>query len=89
MQEVMAVTNDLTLRPYAAPERRRVISGDWWALGQIEGVVQNPDGSKRTFSVEVGLSITPHGDILHCEEEFWRLVVEKLPLIAEELGGGD
>ena len=84
-----ALTDDLTLSPYAAPERRRASLGDWWALGKLEGVVQNPDGSKRTFSVEVGLSLTPHGDILHCEDEFWRLVGEKLPLIAQELGGGD
>lgn len=83
------MTDDLTLRPYAAPERRRASFGDWWALGKLEGEIQNPDGSKRTFGVEVGLSITPHGDILHCEDEFWRLVREKLPLIAEQLAGGD
>jgi hypothetical protein len=31
------------------------------------------------------LSLIPHGDILHREEEFWRMVAEKLPLIAKEL----
>ena len=81
--------DNLTLTPYAVPERRRTSFDDWWALGKLEGAVQNPDGSKRTFSVEVGLSITPHGDTLHCEDEFWRLVEEKLPLIAQQLGEGD
>jgi hypothetical protein len=86
---VTALTDDPKLWPYAAPERRRGSFGDWWALGKLEREMQNQDGSKRSFTVEVGVSLTPHGDFLHCEEEFWRLVGEKLPLIAQELGGGD
>ena len=39
----------------------------------------------RTFSVEVGISLAPHGDYLHAEDDYWRLVAEKLPLIAERL----
>ncbi len=81
--------DQLTLRPYDAPERRHGSAGDWWALGRIERAVQNPDGSMRTFSVEVGVSLTPHGDFLHVEKDFWRLVGEKLPLIAKQLAMGD
>ena len=76
---------ELTLVPYAIPEKRRGDSGDWWALGKVERSVRNPDGSVRTFCVEVGLSLKPHGDYLHVEGDFWRLVADKLPLIAEQL----
>jgi hypothetical protein len=54
----------------------------------LEGSVRNPDGSRRTFTVEVGLSLNPRGDILHNEAEFWQLVAEKLPLIAQEIVSG-
>jgi len=86
--EVTPLNDDLKLRPYAVPERRWASYGDWWALGELEGAIRNPDGSRRTFTVEVGLSLSPHGDIAHCEKEFWRLVREKLPLIAEQLASG-
>ena len=75
----------MKLVPYDEPESRTGSMGDWWALGKLESSVQNPDGSMRTFSVEVGISLTPHGDYLHAEAEYWRLVAEKLPLIAERL----
>ena len=71
--------------PYETPELRQGSLGDWWALGKLESAVQNPDGSVRTFSVEVGLSLTPHGDFQPREQEFWRLVAEKLPEIAKLL----
>ena len=79
------LSEDLRLVPFDVPELRHGATGDWWALGQLEGSVRNPDGSRRTFTVEVGLSLIPHGDILHREEEFWQMVAEKLPLIAKEL----
>jgi hypothetical protein len=79
------LSEDLKLVPFDKPEMRHGATGDWWALGELEGSVRNPDGSRRTFTVEVGLSLTPHGDILHHEQEFWRMVSEKLPLIAKEL----
>ncbi len=83
------MNDELKLRPYAVPERRQGSYGDWWALAELEGAIKNPDGSRRTFTVEVGVSLTPHGDILHHEKEFWRLVGEKLPLIAERLASGE
>ena len=73
------------LKPYEAPEQRYGSVGEWWALGKLESTVQNPDGSVRTFSVEVGVSLTPHGDYLHCEDEFWQLVAKRLPEIARQL----
>jgi hypothetical protein len=76
------------LRPYDTPELRHAPGGDWWAIGRIESGIRNPDGSLRTFSVEVGMSIEPHGDFIRCEEAFWRLVAEKLPLIAQQLSAG-
>jgi hypothetical protein len=79
------LSEELRLVPFDTPELRHGATGDWWALGELEGSVRNPDGSRRTFTVEVGLSLTPHGDILHHEQAFWRLVAEKLPLIAKEL----
>ena len=75
--------------PYSTPELRHGSLGDWWALGKMESAVQNPDGSVRTFSVEVGLSLTPHGDFQQREREFWRLVAEKLPQIAGMLAPSD
>jgi len=63
-------------------------AGDWWALGKVESAVQNPDGSMRTFSVEVGISLAPRGDYLHCEADFWKLVGEKLPDIARIIAAG-
>jgi hypothetical protein len=77
-----------SLRPYDTPELRHSGSGDWWAIGCIEGSIRNSDGSLRMFSVEVGMSITPHGDYIRAEPEYWRLVAEKLPLIAEQLAAG-
>jgi hypothetical protein len=82
---MMRANEDLRLVPYETPELRHGATGDWWALGELEGSVRNPDGSRRTFTVEVGLSLSPRGDIMHNEEEFWRLVADKLPLIAKEL----
>ena len=82
------LSEDLRLVPFDAPELRHGATGDWWALGELEGSVRNPDGSRRTFTVEVGLSLIPRGDILHREEEFWRMVAEKLPLIAQKLAPG-
>jgi len=79
------MSEQFTLRPYEEPQRRQAGGADWWSLGRVESEIQNPDGSIRSFSVEVGLTITPHGDFLHCEEAFWRLVAEKLPLIAQHL----
>ncbi|TMB95579.1 MAG: hypothetical protein E6J42_10335 [Chloroflexi bacterium] len=79
------MAEQFTLRPYDEPLLRHGAAGDWWSLGRVESSIQNPDGSIRTFTVEVGLSITPHGDFLHCEEDFWRLVAEKLPMIAQQL----
>jgi hypothetical protein len=79
------VPEAMKLVPYETPEARTGSMGDWWALGKLESSVQNPDGSMRTFSVEVGISLTPHGDYLHAEQEYWALVAEKLPLIAERL----
>ena len=79
------MNEEITLVPYAIPEKRYGDVGDWWALAKVEQSVQNPDGSRRTFSVEVGLSLKPHGDYLHVEKDFWRLVAEKLPLIADQL----
>jgi hypothetical protein len=79
------LSEDLRLVPFDVPELRHGATGDWWALGEVEGSVRNPDGSRRTFTVEVGLSLIPHGDILHREEEFWRMVADKLPLIAQKL----
>jgi hypothetical protein len=79
------LSEELRLVPFETPELRHGATGDWWALGELEGSVRNPDGSRRTFTVEVGLSLNPHGDILHHEQAFWRLVAEKLPLIAKEL----
>ena len=77
--------DDMRLIPYDQPEERHGSQGQWWALGKLESAVQNADGSVRTFSVEVGVSLTPHGDYLHCEPEFWRLVAEKLPAIAGQI----
>ena len=84
----MRASEDLRLVPYDKPELRHGATGDWWALGELEGSVRNPDGSRRTFTVEVGLSLNPRGDILHNEAEFWQLVAEKLPLIAQEIVSG-
>jgi hypothetical protein len=82
------LSEELKLVPFEKPELRHGATGDWWALGELEGSVQNPDGSRRTFTVEVGLNLTPHGDILHHEAEFWQMVAEKLPQIAKELSPG-
>jgi hypothetical protein len=71
------------LRRTRGPQREHGRLG--WALGKLESSVQNPDGSLRTFSVEVGISLTPHGDYLHAEADYWTLVAEKLPQIAERL----
>ncbi len=83
------LNDELKLVPYEKPELRHGSMGDWWALGKMESAVQNPDGSMRTFSVEVGLSLTPHGDFQPREAEFWRLVAAKLPQIAEQLSPND
>jgi hypothetical protein len=82
-----AVKNEqMTLVPYDNPQARSGSGGDWWALGKLESAVQNADGSMRTFSVEVGIGLHPHGDYLHCEDDYWQLVSEKLPAIAQQVG---
>jgi hypothetical protein len=82
------VSEAMKLVPYDDPEPRTGSAGDWWALGKLESSVRNADGSLRTFGVEVGISLTPHGDYLHCEDEYWRLVAEKLPVIAKQVAAG-
>ncbi len=82
------MSEESKLVPYKEPSPRQGTMGDWWALGKLESAVTNPDGSLRTFSVEVGVSLTPHGDFQHCEQAFWQLVAEKLPIIARQLAGG-
>ena len=80
--------DEMKLVPYDNPEPRTGNAGDWWALGKVESAVKNTDGSMRTFSVEVGLSLAPRGDYLHCEADFWKLVTEKLPEIARIIADG-
>ena len=81
--------DEMKLVAYESPVARTGSAGDWWALGKIESAVKNSDGSMRTFSVEVGISLAPRGDYLHCEAEFWKLVGEKLPDIARIIAEGN
>ncbi len=80
--------DEMNLVPYEAPQARSGSGGDWWALGKLESAVQNADGSFRTFSVEVGISLQPHGDYLHCEDDYWKLVAEMLPKIGQQVAPG-
>lgn len=79
------VNDDMKLVPYDEPEERTGSLGDWWAIGKVESSVQNADGSLRTFSVEVGVSLTPHGDFQHTAGDYWQLLAKQLPLIAQKI----
>ena len=43
------LSEDLRLVPFDVPELRHGATGDWWALGELEGSVRNPDGSVATL----------------------------------------